>query len=156
VGSPSQAKRPASKWAFALMLGIPMICLFPVPPDLQIHAELFVVLALGIPILWISQVIEPPARYNGLFLAAGRISYALYILHVPVAELFKDQEWRFYLYGLGQPIPGLLLLALMVVAAWAAEKYYDRPVRRAIVAMIRKSSKRRARQTPPGPMTPAE
>lgn len=156
VGSPSRTKRPASKWAFALMLGIPMICLLPVPPDLQVHAELFVVIALGMPILWVSQVIEPPARYAGLFLTGGRISYALYILHVPVAELFKNQEWRFYLYGLGQPIPGILLLALMIVAAWAAEKYYDRPVRRAIVAMIRSGAKRRARQTPSGPLTPAE
>lgn len=155
VGSPSQAKRPASKRAFALMLGIPLICLFPVPSDLRIHAELFVVIGLGIPILLISQAIEPPSRYVGLFLSAGRISYALYILHAPVAEIFKNQEWRFYLYGLAQPIPGILLLALMVVVAWAAEKYYDRPVRRAIVAMIRNGTKRRARQTPAGPLTPA-
>jgi peptidoglycan/LPS O-acetylase OafA/YrhL len=156
VGSPMQAKRPASNWAFVLMVAIPMICLFPVPSDLRIYAELFVVIGLGIPILLISQVIEPPSRYTALFLAGGRISYALYILHVPIAWLFLNQEWRFDLYGLAPPVPGLLLLALMIVVAWVTEKYYDRPVRRAIVAMIRKSARKRAGQTPATPLTPAE
>jgi peptidoglycan/LPS O-acetylase OafA/YrhL len=156
VGSPTRTKRPASNWTFVLMVALPLICLFPVPADLRVHAELFVVIGLGIPILLLSQVMEPPARYVALFLSAGRISYAMYILHVPLAWLFLSQEWRFYLYGLAPPIPGLLLLALMIGIAWAAEKYYDRPVRRAIVAMIRKNARQRSRQTPAAFLTPAE
>lgn len=156
VGSPTRAKRPVSSWAFVLMLAIPLISFFPLPSDLRIYGELFVVVGLGIPIIWISQSIEPPSRFAALFLAGGRISYALYILHMPIAELFRDQEWRFYLYGFAPPIPGVLLLALMIVVAWGAEKYYDRPVRRALVGMLKRAAKKRARQPPAAPLAPAE
>ncbi len=137
VGSPRQTRRPPSNWAFVVMLAIPAICLFPAPHELRIYAELFVVVGLGVPILWVSRLIEPPSRYVGLFLVGGRISYALYILHMPVVELFKRQQWRFLENGLPPPIPGIILLVVMVAIAWLAEKYYDRPVRRMVVRMIK-------------------
>jgi peptidoglycan/LPS O-acetylase OafA/YrhL len=149
VGSPTRSKRPTSGWAFVIMAAIPVVCLFPAPAELRVYAELFVVVGLGVPILWISRLVEPPSQLAKLFLSAGRISYAMYILHVPVVELFSHQQWRFYLYGIMPPLPGLLLLATAVVIAWIAERFFDRPVRRMIVGIIKAAAARKRLRHPP-------
>jgi peptidoglycan/LPS O-acetylase OafA/YrhL len=143
VGSPTRASRPPSNWAFVILIAIPAICLAPIAAEVRMYTELLVVIGLGVPIIWISRLIEPPSRYAGIFLVGGRISYALYILHLPFVEVFRHEQWRFYKLGIAPPLPGIILLVMMLVIAVLAERYYDRPVRRAIVGLIKQGRTRK-------------
>lgn len=64
----------------------------------------------------------------------GAISYSLYLIHVPIAELF-EQFWKHLFHHpieADAPWPGVLCFLLTSVLALAVNRLYDQPIRAAI------------------------
>jgi peptidoglycan/LPS O-acetylase OafA/YrhL len=61
----------------------------------------------------------------------GRISYAVYILHGPISQFFPWVLLRVGRRSIGGNAPwgGIALLGVILFVSWAAERFYDRPVR---------------------------
>lgn len=138
AGSPTTAKRPQSRWALALLVALPPVCLIPATPELRPFLDMLLVVGLGIPLLLAGQSCAPSARFSAPLLLGGRISYAVYILHQPFWEIAKRVNWRTSVIEDIAPAGGIALLTMVVFLAWLAEKYYDRPVRRWIVRQLKR------------------
>lgn len=147
LGAPRTAKRPASKWAFVLLVALPLACFIPATPELRPLVDVILAVGLGIPMLWMSQSVAPPQSFTALFLVGGRISYGVYILHQPFRELAERITWRTPVLVETAPLGGIAILVMVVALAYVAERFYDRPVRRWFVAWLRQRAVRR--QMPP-------
>lgn len=150
LGTPKTARRPESKWAFVILVTIPIACFIPATPELRPFVDLTLAIALGIPLLWVSQSVAPPAKYHNLFIVGGRISYAIYILHQPFREVAERITWRSNILLDTAPLPGMLILVTVVSLAYVAERYYDRPLRRLVVAKLKQRAARRRGRGPTG------
>ena len=146
VGSPRTVERPVRKWPALLLVLAPLACLTPATPEQRPFVDLFFTVIVGIPLLMIAQSFAPPRKYRKLFTLGGRLSYAIYILHLPFQVVIERIGWRFPgIYEL-TPLPGIAILVVAVTLAYLLEKYYDRPVRRWIAAQMRARRSRRAEQ----------
>lgn len=143
LGSPKKTERPASNWAFVILVAIPIACFIPATPALRPFVDLTLAVILGIPLLWVSQSVAPPAKYHGLFITGGRISYAIYILHQPFNDVARRINWRTGLLDQVAPLGGIIILILVVSVAYYAERYFDRPVRRFVVAKLKQRAARK-------------
>ena len=78
---------------------------------------------------------RPPLRFAALFQSLGVASYAVYILHVPLAAAYFAVCARLFprsgvqTHWLGET---LVFLVLIVTAALVADRFYDQPVRRCL------------------------
>lgn len=143
LGSPRATKRPVSNWSFVILVAIPAACFIPATPELRPFVDLTLAIVLGMPLLWISQCVAPPARFHALFIVGGRISYAVYILHQPFRELAERITWRTPVLLETAPLGGIAILVSVVSLAYFAEKYFDRPVRRWVVAQMKRQAARK-------------
>lgn len=99
-------------------------------PPLPLVADLMFVL-LGVPLIILSSARwEPPRWAAGAFLALGEVSYALYTVHYPIAELLHRAASVLHLREAGWG-PALIPLGLAtsLVAAWIATRFLDKPIR---------------------------
>lgn len=89
--------------------------------------DLAPVLVLFPALVWFGARVEPAGWLAGLAKRAGPWSYALYATHIPVMDL------------LGRPlrdahVPKLVITAILIlvcsVVAWAADRFWDVPIRR--------------------------
>ncbi len=88
-------------------------------------------------IVWTAGRVEPPARLLPLFLFSGAISYAVYVLHVPFEFIVEDLVSRHHLLPHPSGTTAVILLPGIVLLAWCTDRYYDLPVRRALLARSR-------------------
>jgi peptidoglycan/LPS O-acetylase OafA/YrhL len=148
LGRPTTTRRPASRWAFVVLVAIPVACFLPATPELRPFVDLTMAVGLGIPLLYISQSIEPPKRFVRLFIMGGRVSYAIYILHWPFLEAARHLIWsRPHLAELS-PVMGVTIFVLVLPFAYFAEGWFDRPARRWIVAKVKQRAAFRAAAQP--------
>jgi peptidoglycan/LPS O-acetylase OafA/YrhL len=152
LGSPKTARRPQSKWAFVILVTIPVVCFIPATAELRPFVDLTLAVVLGIPLLWISQSVAPPTRYHKLFIVGGRLSYAIYILHQPFREVAERITWRTPILLDTAPLGGIAILVIVVTLSYFAERYFDRPVRRFVVAHLKRRGSRRTGSKPPRAM----
>ena len=150
LGSPKTARRPTSKWAFAILVTIPVACFVPATTELRPFVDLTLAVVLGIPLLWISQTVAPPTRYHSLFILGGRISYAVYILHQPFREVAERITWHTPVLIEAAPFAGIAIMVMVVTLSVFAERYYDRPVRKFIVAKLKQREARKRNRRPAG------
>lgn len=137
AGSPKSAHRAKTWVAVPLLIVLPVICFLPAPLEWRPFVDIALACGLLLPILLLCQAIRPPDAFSKLFMVGGQISYAVYILHQPIREILKRIEWRSTVVADYAPWTGIAVMALIVAIAYFAERYYDRPVRRAIVAWLR-------------------
>jgi len=144
LGRPTTTRRPVSWWALVVLVAIPVACFLPATPELRPFVDLTMAIGLGMPLLCISQSIEPPKQFVRLFTMGGRISYAIYILHWPFLEGRGTQA------GVGRAWPrwdrcwGGIIFLIVLPFAYFAEGYCDRPVRGWIVARFRQRAASRS------------
>jgi peptidoglycan/LPS O-acetylase OafA/YrhL len=99
--------------------------------DAQPWYELGMVV-VGFPLLLaVATRFEPGHRSGKIFAWLGLMSYAVYLLHLPTANLLRvtidrnihsPNDWRAFVVG------GLFIGGLLVLSSWL-DKYYDGPVR---------------------------
>lgn len=78
--------------------------------------------------------VEPPRWMVPAATVLGASSYALYVVHVPVLQMFKAVSDRLapgWLAG-AAPGSGMVALIALVVLSWALNRAYDVPMRRGL------------------------
>ncbi|QGZ66421.1 acyltransferase family protein [Paraburkholderia acidisoli] len=130
--APSGTTSDAAAFAVvALAIGL---LVAPVPRAWQAATNLALVLVALPAVVWAASRIEPSARCAPWFAFAGFVSYGIYVLHVPFAFLLQDlmtrQRWLPHPLG----VTALALLPGVVLLAWCVERFFDVPVRRALLA----------------------
>lgn len=128
----SQGKLPKLGSSLLSALLLVAVLVFPV---LHRGALLYeaVALLLIFPCAVILGANATPARaWVPLFSLLGTTSYAVYIFHVPLYAVYTVL-WRILLHGKPSdhaPVSGLVYLTLLIAFAYAADRFYDLPVRR--------------------------
>jgi peptidoglycan/LPS O-acetylase OafA/YrhL len=131
------------------------------PLQMSVHpALLFVLLALPFAVkpeapwgwyfelavvtLWMPVMVwlGAASRANGIWLpvsaALGALSYPLYVIHAPVwtaVRAFNGWQGNTYLHE-HAPVSGVLLTLTLMVVAWALDRYFDHPVRKALAGRL--------------------
>lgn len=103
----------------------------------QPAVDLLIVLVALPAVAWAACHAEPPARLMPLFAFSGAISYAIYVLHVPFAFIVEDLAYRSHFLQHPFGVSAVIVLPGIVLLAWCADRYYDTPVRRALLARSR-------------------
>lgn len=137
AGSPRTAGRPKHWFAVPLLVMLPAICFIPATPEWRPFVDIALAWGVLLPLLLVCQSFRPPDRFTALFTFGGQISYAVYILHQPVREIVKRIQWHSTIVSDLAPWSGIAVLAFVVAVAFVAERYYDRPMRSAIVAWLK-------------------
>ena len=144
AGSPRMANRPKHWFAVPLLVMLPAICFIPATPEWRPFVDIALACGILLPLLLICQSLRPPDRFAGLFTLGGQISYGVYILHQPIREIVKRVSWKSTIVSDLAPWSGMAIMVLVVAIAFVAERYYDRPVRGALVAWLKSRETKRA------------
>lgn len=137
AGSPRTANRPKHWFAAPLVVMLPAICFIPATPEWRPFVDIALACGVLLPLLLVCQSIRPTDRFTALFSMGGQISYAVYILHQPVRKIIERLQWKSTIVSDLAPWSGIGVMVLIVTIACLAERYYDRPVRAAIVAWLK-------------------
>lgn len=103
-------------------------------PTTQRFSALYDVLATtcAFPVLlFLSASSVPPQRWRLLSLALGNASYAVYVIHVPLADWYAQLWLRVFQHRIAASAPwgGILFLAIVFALAIALDYGYDLPAR---------------------------
>lgn len=98
---------------------------------LGVVGELALVLFLFPLLVALGSVVEP--RDGRLPLLTGRLSYAFYVLHIPLFDVVANILARSPL-TLAAPWRGIVMISVLLVVSWAADVWFDQPVRRLLGA----------------------
>jgi len=82
----------------------------------------------------------------------GTISYPIYILHYPFVDIYAHWLWQGNHDSVTLWLVSTALVLGLVVFAWAAERYVDRPVR----AWLARTGRKEVAGDPPAPLPPAD
>ena len=94
---------------------------------------------LGFPVLvGLAALFEPGPRVARLFSTVGRASWGVYILHEPVARLLEETVMRHWrpAPGIEAALTGGALLVVLSALAWALDRWFEAPVRKALTARL--------------------
>jgi peptidoglycan/LPS O-acetylase OafA/YrhL len=112
------------------------------PRELNVLFDIFSI-TICFPILvYVSLFTKPTLYTSKILLFIGTISYAIYVLHVPISLFIYNilrkngifvEEWG--------PSAGFLLLAFLIALSASLDKVYDRPLRRLLFDAIKRGRK---------------
>lgn len=121
--------RPADWRAGLVVIGVGAICALPIPPVLRLAPDLATVLLLWPLVVWFCSRTELPGPMVRFGARAGEVSYALYVVHLPLVSYGRGVAVR-----LGLPEVALAPVYLAVALGLAAlcTRWIDGPVRRAL------------------------
>lgn len=114
--------------AAPLTVGLLGTLLFPVSRFGQVFALLAVMLVFPT-LVFFGARDEPPPRIRAFFLALGRLSYPIYILHWPVLKVFDSYFFAHHLSGLRLYVGFMIELLAVIAFAHCATILIDDPVR---------------------------
>ncbi|MCU0830506.1 MAG: acyltransferase [Rhizobiaceae bacterium] len=119
----------AAAWLLAATLVLTMLA--PVAAGWRASYELAVVLLVYPALILAGACLAPTGLSRTLLVQLGAASYAIYVLHMPLARAFNA---LFHFAGSDgaayAPWTGFAFIALLVVTCLALDRWFDRPVRR--------------------------
>jgi peptidoglycan/LPS O-acetylase OafA/YrhL len=117
-------------WLLLASLGALLLAV-RAPEQWRAGWESFFVIVLCPLYVWLGASATGGRVGDWLGAASARLSYAIYAIHYPIMRLLIDLCRRFWDVEAGRvPIFVGGLLCVAVLAAWAADALYDRPIRR--------------------------
>jgi peptidoglycan/LPS O-acetylase OafA/YrhL len=116
-------------WPWAPLLVLPLLFWAKVDPIIFPLICVFILFPL---LIFVAASSEPGPRSARVFAWLGLVSYPLYALHVPVAELVVPVLPAPLLQTYWGIIFGAPYMLVLLVLCGVVERYYDRPVRRAL------------------------
>jgi peptidoglycan/LPS O-acetylase OafA/YrhL len=130
--------RPSSWLGVACIAAIGVLLAMPMPKAWFAAYDLAIILVFSPVLVYVGSRFEP-VRFAAPGAAfVGEVSYALYAVHWSFIEPMRAAIRHMGL----MPIPAAaLFLAIMLVAAWAAVRWYDLPLRRKLTAMLRREAR---------------
>jgi peptidoglycan/LPS O-acetylase OafA/YrhL len=111
--------RPEGEWR-AVWDGICVLVVFPV-------------------MVYCGTLIDPGSRLRGIASFLGVTSYAVYVLHSPLASVLNSATRHFAGgsgEGAGAPLLGVAALAVLLTGCWLVDKHIDMPIRRQLSRII--------------------
>jgi peptidoglycan/LPS O-acetylase OafA/YrhL len=153
AGSPRRNSGRASYWALAGMVAVPAVLALRPPQDLFALAEWAATCLFCPAILWMLVKTEPPRWFQAIAASLGSASYAIYIVHFPVYDTVLRASWRIPQLAEWAPLTGAAILVAVVILAFVAERWYDRPVRRWLTGFVRRLARRPATQEAPAALS---
>ena len=99
----------------------------PIPPVFTVGYDLLIVIFFFPVLLLISASSQPPSYLSTLFQMLGTSSYALYVLHRPVADFFKMVWFHIRQHTVEDDAPwsGILFLVFVFALSLWIDKVYD-------------------------------
>lgn len=87
--------------------------------------------------------VDPGPRLRTVATFLGLTSYAIYVLHTPVASVMNSATRHFSAAGgvVGAPYTGLVALGVLLVGCWFVDWVFDAPVRRYLGRVIPKAGR---------------
>jgi peptidoglycan/LPS O-acetylase OafA/YrhL len=150
AGRPQKPAQKRSWWAIPCAFVAVALAFVPQTEATKPFIELAIVIGIGYPLVRWGQSMQPPKWVAGVFASLGAISYAVYMIHYPLYEFMKRANWKFpALSHEWAPWTGIALMAVTLALGWIAERYYDRPVRRALNGWFKSLEKRKAKPAAP-------
>jgi peptidoglycan/LPS O-acetylase OafA/YrhL len=122
-GFAARREGPVSYLLLALLIPI-----FATPLAWQAWSDPLCVFLLIPALVWAGISVEPPPRARSTFAMMGAVSYALYALHFPVLQWVARVLKLLPPHAL-TPWIGFAFLPLVILGAWAADRWFDAPVR---------------------------
>lgn len=120
--------RFTSNWGVWLLLALVFLALLYSPSRIRVYE--FAMIAVGFEVLVLAGILIVPSGHTARVCKfLGRISYPVYCLHAPLANL---------LMGLGYTVNIFAFMAGLVVLSWGCEAVYDVPVRRWLTGLSRR------------------
>lgn len=120
-------KKSISPWAVLLLIALVFMSPSLIGYDLLIDMALILVF---FPIAVLASQ-GHSSRYEKHLLILGRVSYPLYVLHWPIANLLLSVAgYSIYKHA---PISGFVLIFLLIGVSLIVERYYEVPVRKYLV-----------------------
>lgn len=134
--------RTADRGVLIAWLGIVLALL--IPAALLVPAGKFgslAVVLVGFPaIVWIGSRFDAHGAWARLCAFLGVASYAIYILHEPVARLTHAGLLAAGADLSRSRVAGLGMLAALLVVCWLLDRWYDKPVRRWLNGRVRNAT----------------
>lgn len=84
-------------------------------------------------------IIDPGPRLRGIATFLGVTSYAIYVLHNPPTSVLNSAaRWLGGGEGVhaGAPYLGIAVLAVLLMACWLVDRYFDMPIRRGLSRVV--------------------
>ena len=134
---------PAQLAVLALLLVVPA-GMIGLPYDLAMVAVVFPLFLMA------GCQANPARRFQRFFSQAGRLSYAIYILHVPCCHAIAAA----WLAAVGQPVAatpvmgGISIIGAVMAVAFAATIAFDEPMRKILMAKLKRHPKHQASAMP--------
>jgi peptidoglycan/LPS O-acetylase OafA/YrhL len=123
--------------ALWLLLGFVTLLLAAAPPpNLRPYFDFVAVTAIIPALIYLGMVIQPEGRSARLCGFVGTLSYAVFVLHLPLGNLTRAflNGWAGIDEAAYAPWAGLALLLPLLAACWLADTVYDAPLRRRLRA----------------------
>lgn len=134
---PSQ-RRPRFMFELLLIALIGSFMVHPAPAFRPLYDVLCVFLFFPV-LIWFGARLPSPRPLRPLYAEAGRLSYAIYILHTPLL-LIAAGAYKALLHDdplFGRPYGGLAFVAFTMLAVAIIVRIYDEPVRRLLNKLSR-------------------
>lgn len=131
------ARRRGSLSAIVVVALVTGLLFVPWSTPHQRAVDLLIALVALPAIVWAGCRVEPPARLLPLFAFSGAISYGIYVFHVPVGFIVQDLVYRSHYLQHPFGVSAAILLPGIMLLTWCADRYYDTPVRRALLVRSR-------------------
>jgi peptidoglycan/LPS O-acetylase OafA/YrhL len=97
------------------------------------------VLAVFPLVVWFATLVDPGPRLRKLATFLGVTSYAVYVLHSPVASVLNSVS-RHFVGGTGEgggaPWSGIAVLGTLLAGCWLVDRIIDMPVRRLLNRIV--------------------
>lgn len=131
--------RPSGWLGLTCIIAIGVLLALPVPHDWIAAYDLAIILFFSPMLVFIGSRFEPVGFAAPAAAFVGEVSYALYAVHWSFIEPMRAAVHH---VGLA-PLPAAaLFLAIMLVAAYAAVRWYDLPLRRKLTAILRREARK--------------
>ena len=122
-----------------LVTGALLVAILSVPRSIQPVFDLLALFVLFPALVAIAATTAPGlGPIARLCRIAGDLSYPIYVLHYPLYVLIGGLV--FQMAGITLPVPwrGLVTITIVIATAWLVLKVYDEPIRRRLVAGIKR------------------
>jgi peptidoglycan/LPS O-acetylase OafA/YrhL len=134
---PPATPRAATLQSGAIIAAIGAILIAKPPAALQPFYDFAAVTVVLPPLVYAALWVQPAGAWARVCRFLGAISYAVYALHDPLADLIQD----FMRICLPAPVAsyapwsGIVFLLVLIPVCWAIHTVYDAPVRRRLLAV---------------------
>jgi peptidoglycan/LPS O-acetylase OafA/YrhL len=129
----------ASSWiGVACVAAIGILLAMPVPREWIAAYDLAIILFFSPLLVFLGSRVEPVRFAAPAAAFVGEVSFALYAVHWAFIEPMRTIVRHIGL----QPVPAAaLFLTVMLIAAWAAVRWYDLPLRRRLTALLHRDAR---------------